>query len=88
MSKRKSSPMTGEAASRISSATATKNGGNIPPKSFASRADATVPRAQASPVSAVTERPADQAAWPSLSLGLATVNGLLPYSSDLPVPRQ
>lgn len=49
MSKGKSAPMTRSAANRIASATAVKNGGNIPAKSFASRADATVQRTQASP---------------------------------------
>lgn len=49
MNKGKFSPMTREAASRIASTTATKTGGKIPPKSFASRADATVQRAQVLP---------------------------------------
>lgn len=57
MSKGKSTPMTREAASRIASATATKNGGKIPPKSFASRADATVQRALASPVPGKIPKP-------------------------------
>lgn len=42
MSKSKSSPITREAATRIVKAAAAKNGGQIPPKSFASHADATV----------------------------------------------
>lgn len=46
MSKAKFSPMTRNAASRIASATAAKNGGQIPAKGFATRADATVQRAQ------------------------------------------
>ncbi|CAM4377319.1 hypothetical protein COAQ111491_20450 [Comamonas aquatilis] len=49
MNKGKFSPMTREAASRIASTTAKKTGGKIPPKSFASRADATVQRAQVLP---------------------------------------
>lgn len=57
MSKGKSTPMTPEAASRIASAIATKNSGKIPPKSFASRADATVQRAKTSPVSAKRSKP-------------------------------
>lgn len=57
MSKGKSTPMTREAASRIASATATKNDGKIPPKSFASRADTTVQRAQTSPVSGKSSKP-------------------------------
>lgn len=47
MSKGKSTPMTREAASRIASATAGKNGGKIPARSFATRADATVQHTQA-----------------------------------------
>lgn len=57
MSKGKYTPMTREAASRIASATATKNGGKISPKSFVSRADATVQRAQTSPVSGKSLKP-------------------------------
>ena len=44
MSKSKSNPMTRDAADRIASATAKKNDGKIPAKSFASHADATVQR--------------------------------------------
>ena len=47
MSKRKSTPMTREAASRIASATSRNSGGAIPAGSFGSRADATVQRSQA-----------------------------------------
>lgn len=42
MRKGKSTPMTRDAASRIASETAKKNGGKIPTDSFASRADAIV----------------------------------------------
>jgi hypothetical protein len=42
MSKSKSTSMTRVAASRIASATSKGNGGKIPAKSFASRADASV----------------------------------------------
>lgn len=44
MSKSKPVPMTREAATRIAKATAAKHGGQIPAKSFASVADATVQR--------------------------------------------
>jgi hypothetical protein len=47
MSKGKSSPMTRDAASRIASAASKQNGGMIPARSFASKADATVQRSQA-----------------------------------------
>ncbi len=47
MSKGKSTPMTREAASRIASTTAGRNGGKIPARSFATRADATVQHTQA-----------------------------------------
>lgn len=43
-SKSKSNLMTRDAADRIASATAKKNDGKIPAKSFASHADATVQR--------------------------------------------
>lgn len=49
MNKGKSTPMTREAANRIAAAIAKQNGGQIPPKSFAGRADAAVQRAQTSP---------------------------------------
>lgn len=44
MSKSKPTPMTREAATRITKAAAAKHGGQIPAKSFASHADATVQR--------------------------------------------
>jgi hypothetical protein len=47
MSKSKSTSMTRVAASRIASATNKGNGGKIPAKSFASRADAGVQRVAA-----------------------------------------
>ena len=47
MSKPKSTSMTPSAASRIASATSKGNGGKIPAKSFASRADASVQRVAA-----------------------------------------
>lgn len=47
MSKAKSTPMTREAASRIASSSAKQHGGQIPPRSFASRADAAAQRAAA-----------------------------------------
>ena len=46
MSKRKSEPMTREAVSRIARSIAVETGGKIPPKSFASRADAIVQQRQ------------------------------------------
>lgn len=49
MSKAKATPMSRPAVSRIASATATSNGGKIPAKSFASRADTVVQRAAAKP---------------------------------------
>lgn len=57
MSNGKPTPMTREAARRIASTTAIKNGGKIPPKSFASIADATVQRAQANLVARKIARP-------------------------------
>jgi len=47
MSKSKMSTMTPAAASRIAAATGKANGGKIPAKSFASRADASVQRVAA-----------------------------------------
>ena len=44
MSQAKSTPMTREAVTRVVINTAAKHGGQIPAKSFASRADATVQR--------------------------------------------
>ena len=44
MSKSKPPPMTREAVTRVVKDTAAKHGGQIPAKSFASRADATVQR--------------------------------------------
>lgn len=49
MSKAKATPMSRPAASRIASAAAKSNAGQIPAKSFASRADATVQSAAAKP---------------------------------------
>lgn len=42
-------PMTTQAASRIASATAVRNGGKIPSGSFASRSDAAAQRQAATP---------------------------------------
>lgn len=44
MSKSKPSPMTREAVTRVTKATTTQHGGQIPAKSFVSRADAQVQR--------------------------------------------
>jgi hypothetical protein len=44
MSKSQPNPMNREAVTRIAKATAAKHGGQIPAKSFASQADATVQR--------------------------------------------
>lgn len=44
MAKPQSTPLTREAVTRIAKATAAKHGGQIPAKSFASYADATVQR--------------------------------------------
>ena len=57
MSKAKSTPMTREAANRIASATAIKNGGMIPPKHFTGRADATVQRERTGLVSGKSSKP-------------------------------
>lgn len=47
MAHAKSKPMTREAVARIARDTAKKNDGQIPPKSFAGRADAVVQRREA-----------------------------------------
>jgi hypothetical protein len=48
MKSSKSTPMTRQAASRIASVASRQNHGQIPPRSFASRADATAQRQAAS----------------------------------------
>lgn len=50
MSKSKPTPMTREAVTRITKATIPRHGGQIPAKSFISRADAKVQRVAAKPV--------------------------------------
>ena len=45
----KSTPMTRQAASRIASSASKQHGGQIPPNSFASRADAVVQRTASAP---------------------------------------
>jgi hypothetical protein len=47
MTKSKSTPMTRERASELQRIAAQRNGGNIPPGTFAGRADATVQKREA-----------------------------------------